>query len=612
MNIPKLSAKLMEPFKSTHETLSQECNDIEETTVDKLTYNLEILSSDLIIGKDVFTDLEIFDVYNNCDNTDDTVFNKFKRNCETTGGQIFVRNILKNPIYDIEILKKRVSLIEFINLNDKIEENKPNKHLEKDFMWFFNQNDQTVYDLLEGVYFSTWFLKGLNNNDKALTSYNMYKMVLSPLFGIITPIVYFIIPFLIVKYKFGDSVQLSFYNYIKLIYKSMASSANVLKMFNTDNGFLSKAQTISYVLSFFFYFQGLFNTFSLSKSTFTIVKYINDKVNNAFIFLKRCVNIVDSYWIDNVSHQQGCFLKKNVPLIDVNVLKSVRDHQPYEKFSICSNFGKQLQFYKQFPKEELLKIVNVAYFIDGLRSIGRLKEDVQLSFPNYIKLEKIPIYESIKAWHLCLDHKTSIRNDINFKNAVITGPNAGGKSTLIKTMCINTLLAQTCCVTASEKTNITPFFFINSQINVPDCKGIESLFEAEMNRCMYTLDTVRKYPDKPCLIIMDEIFNSTNVVEAIAGAYSILENLASQKNVMTTITTHFLYLTKLKKTSSFKCFCMNVKFDEFTNDIHYPYKLTTGISKQYVALELLKKRGFEKSIIDNALFLKEKLLSKQK
>jgi DNA mismatch repair ATPase MutS len=109
---------------------------------------------------------------------------------------------------------------------------------------------------------------------------------------------------------------------------------------------------------------------------------------------------------------------------------------------------------------------------------------------------------------------------------------------------------------------------------------------------MYTLDTVRKYPDKPCLIIMDEIFNSTNVVEAIAGAFSILENLASHKNVMTTITTHFLYLTKLKKQSSFECFCMNVKIDEYTNDIVYPYKLKTGISKQYVALELLKKIGF--------------------
>jgi hypothetical protein len=35
---------------------------------------------------------------------------------------------------------------------------------------------------------------------------------------------------------------------------------------------------------------------------------------------------------------------------------------------------------------------------------------------------------------------------------------------------------------------------------------------------------VLKYPAKPCVIIMDEIFNSTNVVEAIAGAYSILEN----------------------------------------------------------------------------------------
>ena len=83
---------------------------------------------------------------------------------------------MKNPIYDIEILKKRVHLIDFINSNDKVEENKQYKHLENDFLWFFDQNDQTVSELLEGVYFSTWFLKKLNSNDKALTSYNIYKL----------------------------------------------------------------------------------------------------------------------------------------------------------------------------------------------------------------------------------------------------------------------------------------------------------------------------------------------------------------------------------------------------------------------------------------------------
>jgi DNA mismatch repair ATPase MutS len=169
---------------------------------------------------------------------------------------------------------------------------------------------------------------------------------------------------------------------------------------------------------------------------------------------------------------------------------------------------------------------------------------------------------------------------------------------------LNVILSQTYGIANALTFCISPFYFINTQINIPDVKGKQSLFEAEMFRCKYNLDIVSNLPkDRKALILMDEVFSSTNVVEGIAGAYGILKKMSSFSNVCTIVTTHFLYLTKLK---SFEKFKMNVKFDEM-EQISYPYKLEHGSSKQLVAIELIKK-NFDEDVINTSLSIKKKLL----
>ena len=98
---------------------------------------------------------------------------------------------------------------------------------------------------------------------------------------------------------------------------------------------------------------------------------------------------------------------------------------------------------------------------------------------------------------------------------------------------------------------------------------------------------------------MDEIFNSTNPEEGISGAYAIGEKLASYNNSVSIITTHFSYLTKLENDKQFKNYKIPIKRDADEN-IVYPYKITPGISNQYIALELLRNKGFNNDLVDNA------------
>jgi DNA mismatch repair ATPase MutS len=73
-------------------------------------------------------------------------------------------------------------------------------------------------------------------------------------------------------------------------------------------------------------------------------------------------------------------------------------------------------------------------------------------------------------------------------------------------------------------------------------------------------------------------------------------------NSISIITTHFTKLTDLEKTSNFSCYKIPINRDS-NGDIEYTYKLEPGVSDQFIALELLGKKGFDRDIVDRAIHL---------
>ena len=290
------------------------------------------------------------------------------------------------------------------------------------------------------------------------------------------------------------------------------------------------------------------------------------------------------------------------------------DVQNLGDFAIHKNFGEALKIFRQLDKSKYIQVYVQTALIDCTLSISSCTDSKGFTIPNLTISEK-PLLEVQKLWHPCLGINKAVSNDLTLQpqHAIITGPNAGGKSTFLKAMLINILLVQTLGISCSQQTTMTPFTFINSQINIPDCKGKESLFEAEMYRCKYNIDSVNNLSsDQFAFLAMDEIFNSTNPVEGIAGAFAVVKYLASLPNISSIVTTHYLYLTRLKQElpQHFMTYKMNVK--QNGDHIDFPYKLTSGISRQYIALELLRKNGFNSDILDVAQHTKTKLLSNSK
>ena len=163
------------------------------------------------------------------------------------------------------------------------------------------------------------------------------------------------------------------------------------------------------------------------------------------------------------------------------------------------------------------------------------------------------------------------------QNMILTGPNAAGKTTLIKSTLLNILFSQQVGFGFFKKARITPFDYIHAYINIPDTIARDSLFQAEARRCKQILDTIELNPKKKHFCIFDELYSGTNPYEAIGSAYSYLHYMNGFKNVKYMLTTHFIKLCTLfendKKTTNY-----NMQTKMIDEKAIYSYKLIKGYS----------------------------------
>ena len=202
-------------------------------------------------------------------------------------------------------------------------------------------------------------------------------------------------------------------------------------------------------------------------------------------------------------------------------------------------------------------------------------------------------------------HKNMVKD--TFNNLLITGPNGSGKSTYIKSVIECILLGQTIGVVPAKEFSFTPFVNIATYLNIPDCQGKESLFQAEMNRCYQQLQMLNTAETKGdfSFNIMDEIFVSTNYQEGMSGAYAIIKKMCHLNKCLNIITTHFDVLACMDEVKVDKQY-FDIEIDE-NDSIISDYKIKSGVSKKHLALKLLKKKGFDSSIIADAEYLYDKL-----
>ncbi|NLB89785.1 MAG: hypothetical protein GX786_00995 [Clostridiales bacterium] len=190
-----------------------------------------------------------------------------------------------------------------------------------------------------------------------------------------------------------------------------------------------------------------------------------------------------------------------------------------------------------------------------------------------------------------------VANDLDFhSNVILTGSNASGKSTFIKAIAVNALLAHslnTCCA----KEFSLPGIPVYTSMAISDSLlHAESYFVAEIKSIKRIID---KLKETPCLCFIDEILRGTNTVERIAASSAVLSALQTYPSFCI-VATHDIELTTIFQDSyHFYHFRETIQEEE----IHFDYTLYPGPSTSKNAINLLALFGFDPQIIHQAKYL---------
>ena len=207
------------------------------------------------------------------------------------------------------------------------------------------------------------------------------------------------------------------------------------------------------------------------------------------------------------------------------------------------------------------------------------------------------IFEAQGMWHPFLGAK-AVRNDFRLDDGhyyIITGANMAGKSTFLRTMGINVLLARCGLPVFAEHLRLSPFALFTSMRTTDDLQHGISYFNAELLRLQQLLVTVSKgaLEGQPSassphtLIILDEILKGTNSLDKLNGSRLFLEAVSSLP-VTGIIATHDLELSCMADEcpDRFHNHCFEI---QLADDITYSYRITSGVARNQNATHLLRQ-----------------------
>jgi energy-coupling factor transporter ATP-binding protein EcfA2 len=208
------------------------------------------------------------------------------------------------------------------------------------------------------------------------------------------------------------------------------------------------------------------------------------------------------------------------------------------------------------------------------------------------------VYAPLKARNAATT--TVVANDIVLeKQLVITGPNAAGKTTVIKSTLFNIILSQQIGYGFYERAEITPYDYLHCYLNIPDTSGRDSLFQAESRRCMEILRCIMDNPTKRHFCIFDELYSGTNPYEAVAAAYGYIAFISKNPRVDLILTTHYIELCELLEKRNAGAIT-NLHMSVSPDTGAYLYKIASGISCIKGGLKVLRDLDYPNEIVESA------------
>lgn len=197
--------------------------------------------------------------------------------------------------------------------------------------------------------------------------------------------------------------------------------------------------------------------------------------------------------------------------------------------------------------------------------------------------------------HPLLDEENAIANTIDISNHILlTGSNASGKSTFMKAVALNLILAQSIQTATAHSFIYQPGYVMTSMANADDVLSGDSYFMSELKSIRRLFNT---HQCNKIYCFIDEIFKGTNTTERIAASESVLSYLDNQKAYQVLAATHDVELSTLLE-NTYNNYHFNESIQE--NSIFFDYKIKPGKANTRNAIELLRITQFPIDIYQRA------------
>lgn len=389
-------------------------------------------------------------------------------------------------------------------------------------------------------------LQILNTIPFLLLCVSLWKQFIVPFLAVCMPIFFFIIPFFTMKYYYNLPIDVGQYTKIFCVTLGIPASFEHLQW----------KQTV----------QMLFTSISIGQSIYQPIQ--------------------TSFHIQSIDKE---LQEKTKALLK---LKSIFEQLYPEKAELLEDFSDE-DSYRSFASgwDFPYRIQLALWMIGDMEVIHRIALHPSLQRVSFHQKKFVKMVQLVNP---LLDTATPISYQLTPKRShcLMTGPNGGGKSTVLRCILLNLVFAQTlgvCFGTSTGTYSLHPFDWIQSGLQLQDLPGQLSMFEREVQFASQALHRARKYPGQRGLVLFDELFHSTNPPDGERTARIFLEQVWSFKHMSSFISTHVFSLAE-SSPSHIQKLCVPASFKD--GKFQFTYSLHHGICKVSSVDLVLKKRGF--------------------
>ena len=532
-------------------------------------------------------------------------------NPETIYGKRFLEQWARYYTSDITFLKESQTLIQKCQANHF--NHSAESYLEIHDIWSSIQGDKNFKDKFG--YIDIAMLEPLNSSSLFLQILSLQNLA-SPVISLLTPLIILIIPFFILRFQ---KLTIDISTYISSL-KKIAQYHPIGKIFE-NFGSVPWDKKVYIFISIAFYFlqiyQNIMSCYRFYKNMFLIhnnihkfANYISGSVENIrtinSIIEKEKLSSYRGFEAENEKHAQTLS----------ELYDEIRNVMPFKlTLANVSNIGTIMKLYYRFHCDENVKNA-ISYtfgfnsYVEHLSGLVRLIKNKKIAACTYLSPPSSKKTYFKSSFYAPLMNDRPVKNNIVLnKKATITGPNAAGKTTLIKSTLLNIIFSQQFGYGFYKKAKLVPYEFVHSYLNIPDTSGRDSLFQAESRRCREIITCLLENKTKRHFCIFDELYSGTNPYEAVASAYGFVKYLNTFDNVDLLLTTHYSKLCKLLEAERVENLHMKIEKTDIIGNtntntnakspIQYLYKLGKGISSVKGGVKVLEDLDYPIEIIND-------------